>query len=119
MGNPVKIFNLNPVLHQRTRMAIMSLICTAEEPLEFTELLKRLNLTKGNLSLHLRKLEEAGYLRVKKEFVERIPRTSYSATPTGRRDFSAYLALLEEIIAGARDDDEDEADGEESPEADQ
>ncbi|MBD3399250.1 MAG: helix-turn-helix domain-containing protein [Candidatus Coatesbacteria bacterium] len=108
MDDAVKIFNLNPVLHQRTRMAIMSLLCTAAEPLEFTRLLKRLQLTKGNLALHLRKLEEAGYLKVHKEFVERIPRTTYIPTTTGRRDFTAYLGLLEEIIAGAREDEEEE-----------
>ena len=106
MDDAVKIFNLNPVLHQRTRMALMSLLCTAEEPVEFTELLKQLKLTKGNLALHLRKLEESGYIKVHKEFIDRIPRTTYTSTATGRRDFSAYLRLLEEIIAGARDTEE-------------
>lgn len=102
MSDPIKIFGLSKVFHQQARLAIMTLLAAGEGPIEFTELLKRLRLTKGNLALHLRTLEEAGYIKVNKEFVERIPRTTYEATSRGLRDFSAYLTLLEEIIVSAR-----------------
>ncbi len=61
-----------------------------------------LKMTKGNLAVHVSKLEEAGYVEVLKEFVDKFPRTLYRATPQGREDFSIYLELLEEIISQAR-----------------
>jgi DNA-binding MarR family transcriptional regulator len=104
MSDPTKIFALSKIFHERARLAIMTLLTTRREGIEFTELLKQLKLTKGNLALHVRKLEEAGYLKVKKDFVGRVPRTTYKVTVSGKRDFSAYLALLEEIIAGAKEE---------------
>ncbi len=102
MDDHAKVFELSRLLHERARLGIMSILAAREEEVEFTELVRLLKLTKGNLSLHLRKLEEAGYLTVKKEFVKRISRTTYRATLKGRRDFTEYLGLLEEIIANAR-----------------
>lgn len=103
MADPTKVFALSKIFHERARLGIMTVLVARKEPVEFTELLKTLKLTKGNLSLHLRKLEEEGYITVQKEFVGRVPRTTYLASTTGRRDFAAYLALLEEIIEGAKE----------------
>jgi len=102
MDAHAKVFELSRLLHERARLGIMSILSSRQEEVEFTELVRLLKLTKGNLSLHLRKLEEAGYITVKKEFVKRIPRTTYRATTKGRGDFTEYLSLLEEVIAGAR-----------------
>jgi DNA-binding HxlR family transcriptional regulator len=105
MSDPTKVFALSKVFHERARLGLMTLLVARREGVDFTELLNQLKLTKGNLALHLRKLEEEGYIKVHKGFVRRMPRTTYSVTPTGQRDFSAYLALLEEVIAGAREGD--------------
>ncbi len=102
MTDPTKVFELSKLLHERARLGIMSILSSRQKEMEFTELVRLLKLTKGNLSLHLRKLEEAGYITMKKEFVKRISRTTYLATPKGRGDFTEYLSLLEEVIAGAK-----------------
>jgi len=102
MDAHAKVFELSRLLHERARLGIMSILAARDDDVEFTELVRLLKLTKGNLSLHLRKLEEAGYITVKKEFVKRISRTTYRATIAGRRDFTEYLCLLEEVIAGAK-----------------
>jgi len=102
MSSAAKIFALSKVFHERARLAIMTLLVARKEGVEFNEMLSVLQLTKGNLALHVRKLEEAGYVEVRKEFVGRVSRTTYFATTSGRRDFAAYLALLEEIVQAAR-----------------
>lgn len=103
MSDPTKVFALSKIFHERARLGIMTMLVARKDPVEFNEIIKTLKLTKGNLALHVRKLEEQGYVSVSKDFVGRIPRTTYVATTTGRRDFAAYLALLEEIIAGAKE----------------
>ena len=100
--DPSKVFALSKVFHERARLGIMTVLASREDDVEFNELLKLLNLTKGNLAVHVSRLEEAGYLRVDKGFVGKVPRTTYRATTKGRRDFAAYLAVLEEVIATAR-----------------
>lgn len=102
MSDPAKVFALSKLFHERARLGIMSALVTRDEGIEFNDLLKNLNLTKGNLAVHVRKLEEAGYVEVTKDFVGRVPRTTYRVTPTGKRDFAAYIALLEDIISGAK-----------------
>ena len=102
MTDPSRIFALSKVLHERARLGIMTVLTSRSDDVEFNELLKILKLTKGNLAVHMSKLEEAGYVKVLKTFVGKIPRTSYQATPLGRRDFAAYLAILEDVIADAR-----------------
>lgn len=100
--DPTKVFALSKVFHERARLGIMTVLVSREDEVEFTELLGLLGLTKGNLAVHVSKLEEAGYLEVRKGFAGKIPRTAYLATDLGRRDFSDYLAILEEVIAQAR-----------------
>jgi DNA-binding HxlR family transcriptional regulator len=88
---------LDRVIHERGRMAIMSLLA-ATESLTFKELKEHLKMTDGNLSVHMRTLEESGYVLVSKTFVERKPRTEYALTSEGREAFRTYIEALEEIV---------------------
>ena len=88
---------LDDVIHSRIRLAIMALLITVEEA-EFIYLREKVNATDGNLSVHLKKLEDAGYVSVKKEFIKRKPRTMYSISKNGRKAFEAYLEHLEKLI---------------------
>ncbi len=103
MANPSKVFALSKVFHERARLGIMTVLNSRKDEVDFNELLKMLQLTKGNLAVHISKLEKAGFVEVTKTFVGKIPRTSYRATPQGRRDFAAYLSVLEDILVQARD----------------
>ena len=75
----------------------MALLISVEEA-EFNFIKEKVNTTDGNLSVHLRKIEEAGYVSIKKEFVDRKPRTTYSLTKNGRNAFEIYLDHLEKLI---------------------
>ena len=88
---------LDRVIHERGRLAIMSLLA-ASETLSFKELKEQLRMTDGNLSVHMRTLEESGYVSVCKSFVNRKPRTEYALTPEGRQAFAEYIRTLEEIV---------------------
>ena len=91
---------LNETVHQSTRLRIMTLL--AAEPqtdrLAYTFIQHALGLTGGNMTTHLRKLEEAGYVAMTKEFQEAKPRTWVEATPEGRRAFAEYLVNLERAL---------------------
>ncbi|MGB2964004.1 MAG: transcriptional regulator [Anaerolineales bacterium] len=91
---------LNETIHQTVRLRIMAALVTlgAEEEVDFTYLRDLLEVTDGNLGAHLRKLEESGYIRINKEFVERKPRTFISATTEGRKIFNEHVAALESIL---------------------
>jgi DNA-binding MarR family transcriptional regulator len=95
--NPEPFLNLDRVIHEKGRMAIMSLLAGAPE-LSFTELRDVLNMTDGNLSVHMRTLQEAGYIAVTKRFQDRRPLTTCSLTEEGRKAFATYINLLEEIV---------------------
>jgi len=88
---------LNAVIHERTRLAIMSYLIPARKA-TFSELKEGLHLTDGNLNLHMKVLEKHGYVDVRKEFVRRRPRTTYEITSRGRREFASYVARLESIL---------------------
>ncbi|RKZ26634.1 transcriptional regulator [bacterium] len=88
---------LDPLIHERTRLGILSLLLLHGE-LEFTELREKLQVTDGNLAGHLRKLEDAGYVRVKKEFKGRRPCTTYRLTPQGKRALRDYLKEMRKIL---------------------
>lgn len=94
---------VDPVIHQPTRLRIMAALVGLEEgaQVEFGFLLDLLGLSDGNLSTHLRKLEEAGFIATEKGFVGRMPRTWVRMTGEGRRAFADYVAALEGIL-GAR-----------------
>ncbi len=92
--------NLNEIIHQPVRLRIMAALVTlsTEDEVDFTTLRELLDVTDGNLGAHLRKLEEAGYIAVKKIFVERKPRTYVSVTAEGRKVFNEHVAALELIL---------------------
>jgi DNA-binding transcriptional ArsR family regulator len=96
------ITQTHPLLSDRVRLAIMASLAAASEPLDFNSLLKSLELTKGNLSSHMRKLEEAGLVCVHKEFVGRRPRTTYSCSESGQREVQRYLEQVEKLLAASK-----------------
>ena len=93
---------LDDLIHQPTRLRIMAALVSLSngEKMEFTFLQNLLGLTPGNLSIHLQKLEEAGYVRVEKTFVNRRPKTWSWATKAGRAAFAEHVNALEAIIRG-------------------
>ena len=93
--------NLDRLIHDRTRLAIISALA-ASGTLTFTELKQLLDLSDGNLSVHARKLEDAGYLTCTKGFEGRLPKTQFSLTEAGHRALRQYLDHMEAIIRHAR-----------------
>lgn len=100
-STPLKIDNLDKVIHERARLGIMSMLA-AVDGIGFVELKRSLELTDGNLSVHLRILEEAGYVGVEKSFADRKPRTEVSITRKGRAAFKAYVDVLDSIVRQAK-----------------
>ena len=92
---------LDDVIHGRVRLAIVSALA-ARDNLSFAELKSALQLTDGNLSVHARKLEDAGYVSCRKGFDGRVPRTEYRLTPSGRRAFERYLGHIEALLRASR-----------------
>ena len=92
---------LDPVLHERGRLAIVSVLAAVDR-LPFTELRDNLEMTDGNLSVHLQKLEDKGYVATDKQFVGRRPQTTCRLTRAGRQAFSRYLDHLQAIIQQGR-----------------
>ena len=88
---------LDETIHQKIRLGIMSALMARGE-CDFRFLRDTLGVTDGNLSIHIAKLEEAGFITTRKEFVGRKPHTSYNATDAGRDAFTAYLKILESIV---------------------
>jgi DNA-binding MarR family transcriptional regulator len=95
--NPEPFLQLDRVIHEKGRLAIMSMLAASPE-LSFTELRDALTMTDGNLTTHIRALQEAGYLAVAKSFQNRRPLTTCSLTTAGRRAFTEYINLLEKIV---------------------
>jgi DNA-binding MarR family transcriptional regulator len=100
--NPEPFLNLDRVIHEKGRLAIMSLLAAAQE-LSFTELRESLKMTDGNLTTHIRTLQEAGYLSVTKSYLNNRPLTTCSLTPGGRKSFADYINLLEQIVQQTRE----------------
>jgi DNA-binding MarR family transcriptional regulator len=92
---------LDKVIHEKGRMAIMSLLAATPE-LSFTEMRDTLSMTDGNLSVHLRTLQEAGYVAVTKSYQDRKPHTTCTLTKGGRAAFATYISLLEQIVRQVR-----------------
>lgn len=95
--NPEPFLQLDRVIHEKGRMAIMSLLGAASE-LSFTELRDSLGMTDGNITTHIRTLQQAGYIAVTKSVHEKRPLTTCSLTPAGRKAFEDYIGLLEQIV---------------------
>src|SRR5437763_5032520 len=92
---------LDRLIHERLRLGILSAL-SVNEALAFNELKKLLDTTDGNLSVHARKLEEAGYISCTKSFEGRLPRTEYRITAQGRRGLERYLDHMEALIQAMR-----------------
>lgn len=97
-GQPVE---LDRLIHERIRLGILSALAV-NDPISFNDLKKLLKTTDGNLSVHARKLEEAGYITCVKSFSGRVPKTEYRLTETGHRAFERYLDDMEILIRAAR-----------------
>lgn len=91
---------LNPVIHGKLRLALLSLLAGAEDA-EFTWLRAKTGSTDGNLGAQLLKLEEAGYVAVEKKFVLRKPQTLYRITENGRHALSEYVQALKQLLGAA------------------
>jgi DNA-binding HxlR family transcriptional regulator len=94
--------DLDRVIHERVRLAIVSALAGAPS-LTFNALKALLEITDGNLSVHARKLEEAGFVACDKTFVDRVPRTEYRLTAAGRKALDAYLQHMEALIQRVRE----------------
>jgi DNA-binding MarR family transcriptional regulator len=94
--------NLDRVIHERTRLAIISALAVSDS-LTFRELKQLLGASDGNLSVHARKLEDAGYIACAKSFANRLPKTEYRLTASGRRALEKYLDHMEALIRATRE----------------
>ena len=95
--NPQTFLQLDRVIHEKGRLAIMSMLAASPE-LSFTELRDALKMTDGNLTTHIRTLQEAGYVSVTKSFQNNRPLTTCALTAAGKKAFTNYINLLENII---------------------
>jgi DNA-binding transcriptional ArsR family regulator len=89
------------LIHERTRLAIVSALAV-NAVLTFNELKAILKTTDGNVSVHARKLEEAGYLSCRKSFEGRMPKTEYALTSAGKKAFDKYIGHMEALVRAAR-----------------
>lgn len=92
---------LDRTIHERMRLAIVSVLAV-NQVLSFNDLKQLLDTTDGNLSVHARKLEDAGYVKCEKRFDGRTPRSTYALTPSGRAALERYLAHMEALIVATR-----------------
>lgn len=91
------IGKLDDVIHGRVRLGVMAYLAESEVA-DFTELKNLLDVTQGNLSVHLRKLEEANYVSIDKSFIDRKPLTRVRMTDEGRAAFKAYLEAIAKLV---------------------
>jgi DNA-binding MarR family transcriptional regulator len=98
---PINPADLDRLIHDRIRLGILSALA-ASDSLSFIELRGTLGATDGNLSVHARKLEEAGYISCRKGFDGRTPRTAFALTAAGRRALERYLDHMDALIRSAR-----------------
>jgi DNA-binding MarR family transcriptional regulator len=99
--NPDPFLQLDRVIHEKGRLAIMSMLAASPE-LSFTELRDSLNMTDGNVTTHIRTLQESGYVSVSKSYQNKRPLTTVSLTTAGRKAFAGYVDLLEQILQQTR-----------------
>ena len=100
--NPDAFQQLDRVIHEKGRLAIMSVLAASPE-LSFTELRELLKMTDGNLTTHIRTLQESGYVTVTKQFEKKRPLTTVSLSKNGKTAFAAYIQLLNEIVRFSKD----------------
>jgi len=90
--------HIDDLIHSRIRLAVMAAI-TSMGSTSFTNIKQAVGATDGNLSVHIRKLEDGGYLKVEKTFIDRKPVSIYSLTDTGKTAFKTYIQYLENMLA--------------------
>ena len=95
--NPEPFLQLDRLIHEKGRLGIMSMLAATPE-LSFTEMRDALGMTDGNLTTHIRTLQQEGYVSVAKSYQNKRPLTTCSLTPTGRKAFADYISLLEQIV---------------------
>ena len=100
--NPETFLQIDRVIHEKGRLGIMSLLAASPE-VAFTDLREALAMTDGNLTTHIRTLQEAGYLAVAKTYQNNRPLTTCSLTAQGKKAFADYINLLEQIVQQTRD----------------
>jgi len=96
---PEELPELDPVIHGKLRLALLSLLIGVEEA-DFTWLREKTGSTDGNLGAQMLKLEEAGYVAMEKRFAGRKPQTLYRMTPKGREALAGYVAALKSLLGG-------------------
>jgi DNA-binding MarR family transcriptional regulator len=101
---PFDVGQLDDVIHGRMRLGIMAYLAQNTEVAEFNQLKEILQATQGNLSVHLRKLEEAGYVSIEKSFLGRKPLTRVRLTNMGRKAFVSYLDAIAKLVAESNGD---------------
>jgi DNA-binding transcriptional ArsR family regulator len=101
-GSQPRALDLDRLIHERLRLGIVSALAVNER-LSFSDLKRLLDTTDGNLSVHARKLEEAGYIACDKSFEGRMPRTEYYLTAGGRRALEKYLVHMEALIKAVKE----------------
>lgn len=94
--------SLDRLIHERTRLGIISALAV-NSSLTFNELKQLLGATDGNVSVHARKLEDAGYVACTKSFAGRLPKTEYRLTASGRKALEKYLGHMEALIRATRE----------------
>ncbi|GLQ22682.1 transcriptional regulator [Algimonas ampicilliniresistens] len=94
------IDKISDIIHGRLRLGVMAFLANAEAA-SFTELKTALSVTSGNLSIQMRKLEEAGYIKIDKSIVGRKPLTTIRMTAAGRKAFAIYIEALSDVLGGA------------------
>ena len=99
VGKPVE---LDRTIHEPARLQIMTQLYVVDEA-DFIYLMRQTGLTWGNLSSHMSKLEDAGYIGVRKEFQDKKPRTILNMTPAGRKAFEKYRKMLDKVFEGIKD----------------
>ena len=99
--DPREISDLDRVVHSPTRLKIMLVLMSVEEA-DFTFISRAAELTRGNLSANLTKLEEAGYIKIEKKFIERVPKTIARITPAGKKALEEYSSTLGPILDSLR-----------------
>lgn len=92
-----KLPDLDPVIHGKVRLAILSILAGADEA-DFTYLRDQLDTTDGNLSVHLSKLEKARYIAVRKRFIDKRPNSAYRMTEKGRQAFAGYVQAVKTLL---------------------
>lgn len=102
MGRQFDHQKIDEIIHSRIRLSIMAALATVDE-MDFTSLLNEVNTTKGNLSVHLTKLEESGYIKIEKKFAGKKPLTLCRITRLGSNAFNEYLEMVAEFAKRKKD----------------